>query len=57
MSNFLNSGFTDLNALVNINSDEIRTTTLYVNGILIDPNSVNFSTINCSKLMSKWYIF
>jgi hypothetical protein len=51
MSNFLNSTFTDLNSLVSINSDEIRTNTLYVNGIQIVANSSNFSTINCSKLI------
>ena len=51
MSNFLNSGFTDLNALVNINSDEVRTNTLYVNGVQITANSSNFSTINCQQLI------
>ena len=51
MSNFLNSAFTDLNSLISINSDEVRTNTLYVNGIQITANSSNFTTINCSKLI------
>jgi hypothetical protein len=51
MSNFLNSGFTDLNCLTNIDSDEIRTNTLYVNGVQIVANSSNFSTINCQQLI------
>ena len=51
MSNFLNSAFTDLNSLISINSDEVRTNTLYVNGVQIVANSSNFDTINCSKLV------
>ena len=51
MSNFLNNGFTDLNALTNIDSDEIRTNKLYVNGVQIIANSSNFDIIDCSKLI------
>ena len=51
MSNFLNSAFTDLNSLISINSDEVRTNTLYVNGVQIVANSSNFSTINCQQLI------
>jgi len=51
MSNFLNNGFTDLNCLTNIDSDEIRTNTLYVNGVQIVANSSNFDIINCSELI------
>lgn len=56
MSNFLNSGFSDLNALTNIDADEIRTATLYVNGILIEPNSNIFDVITCSKLICQYDI-
>ena len=51
MSNFLNSAFTDLNSLVSINSDEVRTNTLYVNGVQILANSSNFDIIDCWKLI------
>ena len=51
MSNFLNSGFTNLNSLTNFDADEIRTNTLYVNGILIEPNSNIFDVITCSQLI------
>ena len=51
MSNFLNSGFTDLNCLINIDSDEIRTNKLYVNGIQVEANSINSPTINCQQLI------
>ncbi len=51
MSNFLNNGFTDLNGLTNIDSDEIRTNKLYVNGVQIIANSSNFDIIDCSKLI------
>ena len=51
MSNFIHGGFTDLNALTNINADEVRTNALYVNGILIEPNSNIFDEITCSKLI------
>jgi len=51
MSNFLNNGFTDLNCSTNIDSDEIRTNTLYVNGVQIVANSSNFDIIDCSKLI------
>ena len=51
MSNFLNSAFTDLNSLISINSDEVRTNTLYVNGVQIVANSSNYDTINCQNLI------
>jgi hypothetical protein len=50
MSNFLNSDYQDLNGLTNISADEVRTNVLYVNGLLIDPNSTNFNNINCETL-------
>jgi len=50
MSNFLDSNYQDLNGLTNISSDEIRTNVLYVNGLLIDPNSTNLNNINCKTL-------
>ena len=51
MSNFLHSGFTDLNSLTKFDADEIRTHTLYVNGILIEPNSNIFNNITCTNLI------
>ena len=56
MSNFLNNGFTNLNALTNIDADEIRTNALYVNGILIEPNSNIFDVITCSQLICQYDI-
>ena len=51
MSNFLHSGYTDLNSLTKFDADEIRTQTLYVNGILIEPNSNIFDNITCTNLI------
>ena len=51
MSNFLDSNYQDLNGLTNISADEVRTNTLDINGLLIDPNSTNFNDINCETLI------
>ena len=38
MSNFLENAYTDLNKLISINADEVRTNSLYINDVLVDPN-------------------
>ena len=50
MSNFISNTYGDLNGLTNINADEVRTSKLYVDDILIMPNSVNMNNINCQTL-------
>ena len=48
--NNIENAFTDLNNLISINADEVRTNNLYVDGILILPSSTNFNNINCQTL-------
>ena len=50
MSNFLNNAYSNLSNLININADEVRTTNLYVDGVLVVPTSTNFNNINCQTL-------
>jgi len=50
----LNSAYTDLNSSININADEVRTQNLYVDGIMILPNSVNMNKINCQTLTCQY---
>jgi hypothetical protein len=44
MSNFLENTYTDLNKLILINSDEVRTNALYINDVLVDPNGKTGAT-------------